>query len=489
MCKDRERCLNDPNALQTFNFGGISSGGHFTIALDPEMIEGATLVYEADVEPATSTKYRVINFGSIGTGAGAGIDEEVVIDPNTEAAVQLIDDSGLENFSDEGVEMIIETVQTANADLTFAGLDANAAVTMAASEASQDPAVMMAIEEAMVTPTPTPTLTPTVTPTPIPRFVLVTNVDERTVSIIDGRMNIVLDDIAVGPDPIGIALTADGEHAFVVNRGAAETEGFSIIETRTRSEVRRFDDYEPDVPDDPLGVAITPLGLAYVANRASESVDVINVDLALTDPSSARVTRIMGVGVHPSLIAAARSEPFVYVTLVEGRGVAVIDTSSNGVVKTVNLPDQAFAVALSPDDQTVWVTRAPSTVEVINAVLARTNPSSAVTGSIEVGESPLGIAVAPAGDFVYVANADSGSVSVIEVASQSVVKTVPLTPGSVPTSIAITSDGLTAYVALSEAGMLAVVSTEKARTDPGNAVTTTIPVGAHPQVVVVTDLP
>jgi YVTN family beta-propeller protein len=388
--------------------------------------------------------------------------------------------------------MVIEAVQAANADLSFAGLDAAGAVTTASEQASQDPAVMMAIQEAMVTPTSTPTPTPTVTPTPVPRFVLATNVDENTVSFIDARTNMVVDDVAVGANPIGMALTPDGEHAFVVNRGTLATEGFSILETRSRTEVRRFDDYEPDILDESVGVAVTPLGIAYVANRSSGSVDVIDVNQALSDPASARVTRIVGVGVQPTVVVAARSESFAYVSLVGGQGVAVINTSNNEVESTVNLPTQVFSLALSPDDRTIWVTRSPNVVSVIDAELARTDPSEAAESAIDiaVGDTPLGVAVAPAGDFVYVTNAIGQSLSVIRSSSRTVINTLSFSAGSSPTGIAIALDGRTAYVGLRAMGAVAVVDTGKAR-DPEElpAVVTTVPVGARPQVIVVTDLP
>jgi YVTN family beta-propeller protein len=114
-----------------------------------------------------------------------------------------------------------------------------------------------------------------------------------------------------------------------------------------------------------------------------------------------------------------------------------------------------------------------------------------VTNNIEVGLLPLGVAVAPAGDFVYVTNSGSEaeSLSVIRTDTESVVETAPLPSGSSPTGIAVASDGRTAYVGLRSAASVAVVDTEKARTDPANAVITSVTVGNRPQVVVVTDLP
>jgi YVTN family beta-propeller protein len=475
-CTDRQRCLKDPSAREEIGAGKIDAEGRFSFALDSVTVAGATLVYEADVEPATP--FRGLNFGPLAAGSGAGIDDDVVIDPNSEAAVRLVDESGLGNLSDDGVEAVIETVQIANADLSFAGLDAAAAASMATDEASQDASVTTAIEEAKVTP------------------VLVTNLADNTVSVADSRTNKGLYTATVGMNPLGIAVTADMAFAFVVNRGdSATTEGFSIIDIRSRT-VQSFPGYEPDLFDQSVGVAINPDEVAYVANRNTSSVDVIFITQAMFDPTTARVTRIVDVGLQPASVAAARSEPFVYVGLAGGNGVAVIDTTDNHIESTVDLPSGALSVTLTPDDRILYVARNDvgsdvNHVSVIDTQLARSNPSAARLPDIEVGAKPVGVAVAPAGDFAYVVNSEPGSesLSVIAVSSQSVVATVGLPAGSEPLGVAVTPDGRSAYVGLRAAASMVVIDTEKARTDPNNARVATVPVGQRPQIIVASELP
>jgi len=62
--------------------------------------------------------------------------------------------------------------------------------------------------------------------------------------------------------------------------------------------------------------------------------------------------------------------------------------------------------------------------------------TNTVTATIDVGDTPLGVAVTPDGRFVYVANLLDPSISVIEVATDMVIDTI--TVAASPIDIAIT---------------------------------------------------
>lgn len=69
----------------------------------------------------------------------------------------------------------------------------------------------------------------------------------------------------------------------------------------------------------------------------------------------------------------------------------------------------------------------------------RSDPSAA-----SVGSSPIGVGVTPDGSKAYVVNNASGTVSVINTATNAVVATI--TVGTDPFGVAITPDGTKAYV-------------------------------------------
>jgi YVTN family beta-propeller protein len=100
-------------------------------------------------------------------------------------------------------------------------------------------------------------------------------------------------------------------------------------------------------------------------------------------------------------------------------------------------------------------------------------PCTLVT-RIPVGSDPFGVAVHPAGTFVYVTNVLSGTVSVIDTASNTVVATVPV--GATPAGVAINPAGTLVYVVNSDypVGTISVIDTAT------NTVTATVTVGANP---------
>ena len=91
------------------------------------------------------------------------------------------------------------------------------------------------------------------------------------------------------------------------------------------------------------------------------------------------------------------------------------------------------------DGTKVYVTCLSNIISVIDTA------SDMVTATVEVGNSPRGIAVSPDGTKVYVANEDSKSVSVIDTATNTVIAVVNVI--SEPYGIAVTPDGKNVYVA------------------------------------------
>jgi len=89
------------------------------------------------------------------------------------------------------------------------------------------------------------------------------------VSVIDTATNTVVATVAVGTNPIGVAITPNGSFAYVAN----ETDNsVSVINTATNAVVTTV-----SVGSSPHGIAITPDGAsAYVANQISNNVSVIS---------------------------------------------------------------------------------------------------------------------------------------------------------------------------------------------------------------------
>ena len=99
----------------------------------------------------------------------------------------------------------------------------------------------------------------------------------------------------------------------------------------------------------------------------------------------------------------------------------------------------------------------------------------ALVKSIEVGQEPLGLALSPDASRLYVANAQSGTISVIDTTSHAVRKTLTINPNGRLNSVITSPDGETLYTTDAKSGTVERVKI------PDGRETATIPVRLFPQ--------
>ena len=269
--------------------------------------------------------------------------------------------------------------------------------------------------------------------------------------------------ISVGNAPEGIAVTPDGNYVYVTNNFDGTV---SVIRTSDNSVL----DAPIAVGDGPFGVAVTPAVLqdesyyvysVYVGNRSDHTVSVIKIK---TSDNSVLEKTTIDVGYWPYGVAVAPDGGYVYVANKFDDNVSVIQTSDNSVVNTIAVGDGPFGVAVTPavlQDESYYVysvyvgNRSDHTVSVIkiktsdNSVLEKT--------TIDVGYWPYGVAVAPDGGYVYVANKFDDNVSVIQTSDNSVVNTIDVGVG--PFGVAVTPNGGYVYVTNRKDGTVSVIRT------------------------------
>ncbi len=143
-------------------------------------------------------------------------------------------------------------------------------------------------------------------------------------------------------------------------------------------------------------------------------------------------------------------------------------TMAEGATVTATVPvgsDPGF-VALHPDGTRVYVANGMS-----GSVSVLDTATNTVTATVPVGANPYYIAVHPAGTRVYVANWGSGTVSVLDTATNTVTATVPVGVGHV-TGVAVHPTGTWVYVGNWNSNSVFVIDTAT------NTVTATVPVSA-----------
>lgn len=306
------------------------------------------------------------------------------------------------------------------------------------------------------------------------RFLVVTNTGFRqavsVLSVEDGRL---VSQIEVnGPRADGSKLKqglyyglafgspADSGTPLYVSRGAEDRVSvFSLdAEGRLRDTGRSL--------DNPSGVAgfksphiIAGLALSsdggrlYAVNNNTTALTDRKGSLSILDPAANRVTAKVSLPGYPYAVAALTRGPNrdrkVYVTSERDGGVVVVDPVAGRAVRGIPCGDQPIALLLDPAQERLFVANAGSdTVSVVNTrtdeiertVLLRPEGLRGLPGV-----TPTGLALAPNGKRLYVTLADMNSVAVVETSSGKVTGYIPA--GWYPTAVAVSPDGQRLFVA------------------------------------------
>ncbi|MGH9201483.1 MAG: bifunctional YncE family protein/alkaline phosphatase family protein, partial [Vicinamibacterales bacterium] len=204
----------------------------------------------------------------------------------------------------------------------------------------------------------------------------------------------------------------------------------------------------------PSGLSVSPTDdTLYVALNLRHTV-------AFIDAKTRQVSEL-AVGIYPYTTVVTPDGAKVYVSNWGGRRPQPGDVT-DGVLPVVVDPDTGIA--------------STGTISVVDA------KARALITSIDVGLHPSAMAVSPDGRHLYVANANSDTISVIDTTQDAVERTIdvrlfadaPL--GSAPNALAISADGRTLYVANAANNAVAVVELDR----PDQPVVGFIPTGWFP---------
>ncbi len=169
-CDDRPQCLHG-QGLSVLAATTVTGAGTWSLQV-PLADASAALVFQAGI--AEAVVYRALGFGAATAALRFGVPRAFTfpatdITPVSEAAVELLDSHGFENYPDGGAQQVLDAVEQATADLSFAGTTPAGAVDLATQTASTDANVTLMLQTVMNTPTPTsPIIGGDETPTPTP---------------------------------------------------------------------------------------------------------------------------------------------------------------------------------------------------------------------------------------------------------------------------------------------------------------------------------
>ncbi len=309
--------------------------------------------------------------------------------------------------------------------------------------------------------------------------------------------------IEVNDRPLGMVLSPDHRTLAVVTGSNFNSRALHLIDVDSQTLRQTV-----SISNSFVGVGFSPAGdRIYVGGGASNDVKVF---ARAANGTFAATGAIAIARAEPSGLSLSPDGSRLYVALNMTNEVAAIDTATNAIVKRIPVGMYPYTTVVSADGSKVYVSnwggRIPGPTDVTDgmfpvAVDPRTGipisgtvsvidtASNAVIKTIDVGLHPTGLALSPAGDRVYVTNANSDTVSAISTLTDSVVKTLHVGGsgresllGSSPNAVTVTPDGRTLYVANASQNAIAVVDLG-ARSD--DAVRGLIPTGWYPTAVIV----
>ena len=185
--------------------------------------------------------------------------------------------------------------------------------------------------------------------------------------------------------------------------------------------------------------------------------------------------------VSPAGIALDDEKKILYVVTKENNSLYRLDLSSKNKSERWDLGGEGYTCVLSPDKKMLYI----SCWGCQKLELFDTEKKS-FAGSIAVGSNPNDICMTKKGSYLFVANANDNSVSVIDAAKRKVIETLnaalyPDAPnGSTTNSVALSDDDKTLFVANADNNCLAVFDV----TTPGSSVSKGfIPTGWYPTCV------
>lgn len=254
------------------------------------------------------------------------------------------------------------------------------------------------------------------------RKIYAANYDDNTVSVIDALTSAVVNTITVGVNPSSLGVNPADNSIYVSNFGGSS---ISVITysagTYTVSKTIACD-------SGPDGFAIDETtNKIYIPNYNAYTVSVIDA------VSSTLTSTIAMNGQFPSGVAVDSSKKRLYVASGGGPYVEIIDTDTNTNLKNVFIGGAPRAIVANPSTNKVYATEGFTKVAVIDTTVGLEK----VLYYITVGSAPNRLALSTTMNRLYVLNAYSDNVTIIDTTNDTVIDTIAV--GTFPYGVTILS--------------------------------------------------
>ena len=257
-----------------------------------------------------------------------------------------------------------------------------------------------------------------------------TNEAEHTLDVVDGRTLKVTTHIPLSDRPNNLSISRDGRKVYVAI--VAAPGGVDVIDTVALKRAKTI-----PTKGGIHNTFVTPDGNFVVAGSIVGRMLTV-IDVKTDEPvwSMSFENGVRPIGFEKN---ADGSTKRMFVQISDFHGFYIVDFAAHREVGRITLPElpkdqqnwdtlqgsPSHGIGVAPDGKTLWVCS-----KVNHAVYAYSMPDLKLLGSVSVGHHPDWLTFTPDSQRVYVANAGSNSVSVVDIATRKEVVRVPV--GQVP---------------------------------------------------------
>lgn len=268
---------------------------------------------------------------------------------------------------------------------------------------------------------------------------------EGSLAIVDAAAGKLLATVRTGEQPQEVAVSTEGKLAFVSNYGAGEAgHTLSVIDIAARREIRRVDLA-------PLG---RPHGL-WAANGKCWFTAEGNQAIGRYDPATNRVDRIVGTGQgRTHMLLALPDESRIFTSNMDSNTISIIEPLGLGYWKqmAVAVGKGPEGFDLSPDGRQIWAANSgDGSISVVDVATR----SVVHTFRVQTKRSNR-LKFSPDGRLALITDVEAGELLVLERSTRKELKRLPL--GRQPAGILITPDSARAYVAVTGDDNVAVIN-------------------------------
>ncbi len=276
---------------------------------------------------------------------------------------------------------------------------------------------------------------------------LVTTGTQKNYAVITDLQTRDVRKVRLGIAPEHFVISHDGRWAYV---GDMEEGAVSIVDLVNSKEVNRIPGFY-----EPHGFSMLPdMSKVYVSNLGAHEIGVIdvksqrliktlyigNTHVLASFNLDKRLSEINGIA-NPTLTLDGR---YLYAADGDSNQVAVIDTRTDNVIKTISVGQNPWRVYVSPDGRRALVpNNGDQTVSVIDI------KSNKVITSFPGGEGMTGVNFVHGGKKAYIISQPESALYVIDLEKYRELKRIKFGEGFILETATTTPDGNTVYLACS----------------------------------------